>query len=132
MDEESEERVSDEPQVFDIDKWIAHKEDREHAIRMLTPETKEEKDMRRPFISKVAGPATSSQLAIRAKFHVMRLVARMNKEPVPDEAYDLINDLLDLGQSIKGWRADKIVEAHTGTPKPTQHKSWADVILGRK
>jgi len=130
MEDESE--PQDEPQTFDLDKWIAQKEDREHAIRVLMPESKEQAELRRPFISKVRGPLTPAQLIVRAEYHFERLLARAEKRPLREDAHDVVMKLVDLQQSHNGWRADKIVEAHTGTPKPQVRKSWMDVILGKK
>ena len=67
-----------------------------------------------------------------AEYHFERLLARAEKRPMRDDAHQVVTKLLDLAQSSKGWRADKIVEAHTGTPKPPVRKSWMDVIVGRK
>jgi hypothetical protein len=122
----------DEPLTWDLGKWIAQKEDREHAIRVLMPEDDVQSKLRRPYITKVNGPIPSMQLVVRSQYHIERLRARMEKRPVRQEVYEVVDDLLDLAQSVKGWRADKIVEAHTGTPKQVSHRTWADVILGRK
>ena len=131
MEEEPEPR--NPPQViFDGEAWIAQKEDREHAIRILMPESKTQAELRRPFITKVGGPVPPMQLAVRAEYHFERLLARAEKRPMREDAHQVVTKLLDLAQSSEGWRADKIVEAHTGTPKPPIRKSWMDVIVGRK
>lgn len=129
---EEEHEAKDKPQTFDLDKWIAQKEDREHAIRILMPESAEQAELRRPFITKVTGPAPPMQLAVRAEYHFERLLARAEKRPMREDAHEVVTKLLDLAQSSKGWRADKIVEAHTGTPKPQPRRGWMDVILGKK
>ena len=121
----------DEPQTFDLEKWIAQKEDREHAIRVLMPESDEQADQRRAFITKVSGPVPNQQLAIRAAFHIERLRARMELRPVRTDVMDIVENLLDLSQSVKGWRADKIVEAHTGAPKQVRTGFW-DARFGKK
>lgn len=122
----------DEPIVFDINQWAALEEQSKQGMGILVPATQEELEHRRPLITRTSGPSPNIYLTFQVKTETEILLAWRERRKVDWEGLQMIETILDLNMSNRGWRADAVRDMHMMAPKPVPPRSLAERFFGGK
>lgn len=126
------EEADDNPPLFDINNWAALEEQAQHGMGILVPATQEETEVRLPFITKTSGKDPDVYLTWQVIAQNEILMAWMEGRKVNWTGLKMVETVLKLQTSKKGWRADAVRDMHMMAPKPQPKRSLVDALLGRK
>jgi hypothetical protein len=131
----SDQQIDLENQEVDANAWLALREQRGKAVHALSPSNKDEKEVRRPYISVFVGRPPPLGLTLQVAYAVRMADAMIQHKPLDDSDLDVADWMQDHAQSLRGKagsRAIQLEEMGKMAPKASRRGGFISDIIHRE